>query len=73
MAIQSKYTNAEIEALLEQMLSVLQQANATPDLALMILGNCTSHVLNHNVPEAMREAMVQHFCQALTQIVEKGE
>lgn len=69
MPIVSKYSTAQIEKLVNQLLDVLHGENATTELSLMCLGNAISHVVNSSVPVTQREAVVSHFNQALADAV----
>ncbi|MCL1098674.1 YejL family protein [Shewanella gelidii] len=67
MAIQSKYTNAQVETLITEMLTVLEKHKAPTDLSLMVLGNCVSHLLESKVPASQRQAVAEQFAKVLTQ------
>jgi len=69
MPIVSKYSTAQIEKLVNQLLDVLHTEKATTELSLMCLGNAISHVVNSSVPAPQREAVVTHFNQALADAV----
>ncbi|MDX5406974.1 DUF1414 domain-containing protein [Rheinheimera fenheensis] len=69
MPIVSKYSTAQIEKLVNQLLDVLHSEKATTELSLMCLGNAISHVVNSSVPPAQRQAVVSHFNQALADAV----
>lgn len=69
MAIQSKYSNEQIEKLLQEVLLVLEQQGAPVDLSLMILGNAATHILSHKVPAQQRAAIAEQFAAALRQSV----
>lgn len=69
MPIVSKYSTAQIEKLVNQLLDVLHEQNATTELSLMCLGNAISHVVNSSVPVAQRAAVVANFNQALADSV----
>ena len=69
MPIVSKYSTAQIEKLVNQLLDVLHEQNATTELSLMCLGNAISHVVNSSVPVAQRAAVVANFSQALVDSV----
>lgn len=71
MPIVSKYSNERVEKIIQELLDVLVKESATPDLALMCLGNTVTDVINQ-VPEAQREAMVNNFTNALKQSVQKS-
>ncbi|KKO46169.1 hypothetical protein WG68_07410 [Arsukibacterium ikkense] len=69
MPIVSKYSTAQIENLVNQLLDTLHANNATTELSLMCLGNAVSHVINTSVPAAQRAAVASHFSQALTDAI----
>lgn len=69
MPIVSKYSTAQIENLVNQLLETLHANNATTELALMCLGNAVSHVINSSVSNAQRTAVANHFSQALADAV----
>lgn len=71
MPIVSKYSNERVEKIIQELLDVLIKESATPDLALMCLGNTVTDVINQ-VPEAQREVMVNNFTSALKQSVQKS-
>ncbi|GAA0818493.1 DUF1414 domain-containing protein [Colwellia sp. D2M02] len=68
MPIVSKYSNERVEKIIQELLDVLVNEEATPDLALMCLGNTITNVLA-NVPEAKRAAVVDNFTRALKQSI----
>ncbi|WP_110456785.1 YejL family protein [Shewanella algidipiscicola] len=69
MAIQSKYSNAQVESILAEMLAVLDKHQAPTDLSLMVLGNCVTDLLMRKVPKEARDQVAQQFANALTQSV----
>ena len=69
MAIQSKYTNTQVEALISELLAVLNKHQAPTDLSLMVLGNCVSHLLENKVPTESRQAVAEQFAKALARSV----
>lgn len=73
MPIVSKYSNERIEKILQGLLDVLVEESATTDLALMCLGNTITDILNNEVPEDKREAVVNNFTNALKQSIAKSE
>ncbi|PSS67933.1 YejL family protein [Shewanella algae] len=66
MAIQSKYTNAQVESLIAELLAVLEKHQAPTDLGLMALGNAASHLLSTKVPKEARQQVAEQFAKALT-------
>ncbi|NKF50414.1 YejL family protein [Shewanella sp. WXL01] len=69
MAIQSKYTNTQVEALIAEILAVLDKHQAPTDLRLMALGNTVTHLLENKVPAESRKAVAEQFAKALSQSV----
>lgn len=68
MPIVSKYSNERVEKIIQDLLDVLIKEEATPDLALMCLGNAVTHVASQ-VPESKRTAVVDNFTRALKKSV----
>jgi len=66
MPIVSKYSNERIEKIIQDLLDILVKESASPDLALMCLGNATTNII-HQMPEEQREAIVSNFSNALKQ------
>jgi uncharacterized protein YejL (UPF0352 family) len=73
MPIVSKYSNERVEKIIQDLHDVLVNESATPDLALMCLGNTLTEIINNNVPESRREAIVDNFTSALKQSVQKSK
>jgi len=71
MPIVSKYSNERVEKIIQNLFDVLVNESATPDLALMCLGNTITEIINKQVPEAKREAVVANFTNALKQTVQQ--
>lgn len=69
MPILSKYSTEQIESLMQEMQEVLQKNNASVDLALLALGNLATHIINQQVPEALRAEVAASFAQALKQSI----
>ena len=65
MAIHSKYSNQQVEQVINELLAVLVKHNATVDLSLMCLGNVTSHLISENVPASQQQQIIASFSQAL--------
>ena len=68
MPIVSKYSNERVEKIIQDLLDVLVKEKATPDLALMCLGNAVTNVVGQ-LPEKKRAAIVDNFTNALKQSV----
>ncbi len=68
MPIVSKYSNERVEKIIKDLLDVLVTEQATPDLALMCLGNAVTNVIKQ-LPEKQRAAVVHNFMGALKQSI----
>ena len=68
MPIVSKYSNERVEKIIQELLDVLVNESATPDLALMCLGNAVTNVVGQ-IPAEQRAAIVDNFTRALKQSV----
>ncbi len=69
MPIVSKYSNERIEKINQGLLNVLVSESVTPDLALMCLGNTITDILQNEIPEKQRVAIVDNFTRALKQSI----
>ena len=65
MPIISKYSNDEINNLVDDILNVIQDKKAPVDLTLIALGNTVSNVIDSNVPESQKKAIAKSFSDAL--------
>lgn len=65
MPIVSKYSNERVEKIIKNLINVLVEESAKPDLALMCLGNTITDIVNNEVPEKHRKAIVENFANAL--------
>jgi uncharacterized protein YejL (UPF0352 family) len=65
MPIQSKYSNEEFEALMQDVFVALEKNNADRDLSIMVLGNVLATIFSNQVNEKNRTPMVDSFCQIL--------
>lgn len=68
MPIVSKYSNERVEKIIEQLMDVLVKESASPDLALMCLGNTVTDVISQ-MPAKQREKVVENFAEALKQSI----
>ena len=59
MAQHSKYSDGQVNAIINDMISVLETHKAPVDLSLIALGNMASNLLTTSVPAAQREALSQ--------------
>ena len=65
MAVKSKYSNKQVEDLIMQLLTVLDNADAKADLSLMALGNAATTIINNNVASSQRKQVAASFGNAL--------
>lgn len=65
MAVNSKYTNEQVESLIMQLLTVLENSDAKADLSLMALGNAATSVINNSVSASQRKHVAASFAKAL--------
>ena len=71
MAIASKYDNKKVETLLTEMLVVLDKHQASTELSLMVLGNLTTNIINHNLSGEQRGLIAEKFAHVLLSSVDK--
>ena len=68
MATKSKYQSQQLDALLNDVIIVLEKHKAPVDLSLMALGNTVTNILVNNVQNPQqRQALAEAFCSALKQ------
>ena len=65
MAIQSKYQDKQIDAILNDMIAVLEKHQAPLDLSLIVLGNMTTNLLTGSVGKQQKQVLAQAFSDAL--------
>lgn len=65
MAIQSKYQDKQIDAILNDMIAVLEKHQAPLDLSLIVLGNMTTNLLTGSVGKQQQQVLAQAFAYAL--------
>ena len=73
MPIVSKYSNERVEKIIDQLMEVLIKESATPDLALMCLGNTITEIINTKVPAAQKTTIVKNFSNALFQSIKDDQ
>lgn len=69
MPITSKYSNEQIESLVNELLSVSQRHKAPVDLSLIAIGNMATHVITERLPVAQQASIADSFASALMQSV----
>ena len=65
MAIQSKYQDKQIDAILNDMIAVLEKHQAPLDLSLIVLGNMTTNLLTGSLGKQQQKVLAQAFSEAL--------
>ena len=65
MAQSSKYSDAQLSAIVNDMIAVLEKHQAPVDLSLIALGNMTSNLLATSVPQTQREAFASSLINAI--------
>ncbi len=65
MAIQSKYQDKQIDAILNDIIAVLEKHQAPLDLSLIVLGNMTTNLLTGNLGKQQQKVLAQAFSKAL--------
>ena len=65
MAVNSKYQDKHVDAVINDMIAVLEKHQAPLDLSLMVLGNMVTNLLNAQVGENQRVALAQVFSKVL--------
>ena len=65
MAIQSKYQDKQIDAILNDMIAVLEKHQAPLDLSLIVLGNMTTNLLTGSVGKQQQQILALAFSDAL--------
>lgn len=71
MPIQSKYTNKEVEVIIDELINVLSSHNAPVNISLMCLGNAITHIVKEHVPEPQRAELTKNFANVLTQSIKQ--
>lgn len=65
MAVQSKYQDKQIDAILNDMIAVLEKHQAPLDLSLIVLGNMTTNLLTGSLGKQQQKVLAQAFSEAL--------
>ncbi|MFP1722449.1 YejL family protein [Lonsdalea quercina] len=61
----SRYSDEQVEQLLSDLVNILEKHRAPTDLALMVLGNMVTNLLNTSVAPAQRQILARSFAEAL--------
>ncbi|KXI22203.1 YejL family protein [Photobacterium sanguinicancri] len=65
MPITSKYSNDKVEQIISDLFDVLEKHDASAELALMVVGNIATNIINADLPAGQRKAIAEKFAQAL--------
>ncbi|HED4420354.1 TPA: YejL family protein [Pasteurella multocida] len=71
MAKNSKYQDKQVDAILNDMIAVLEKHQAPVDLSLVVLGNMVTNLLVNSVGTNQRIALANAFSEALLNSVNK--
>jgi len=67
----SRYSDERVEALLTEMVNVLEKHKAPTDLSLMVLGNMVT--INTSISPAQRQALAHSFAEALKSSIHQDD
>ncbi|WP_273391008.1 YejL family protein [Actinobacillus porcinus] len=65
MATNSKFQDKQVDAILNDMIAVLEKHQAPVDLSLVVLGNMVTNLLTSSVGKAQQQALAKAFSDAL--------
>ena len=65
MATNSKFQDKQVDAILSDMIAVLEKHQAPVDLSLVVLGNMVTNLLTSSVGKSQQQALAQAFSDAL--------
>ncbi|EAR53634.1 hypothetical protein SKA34_20252 [Photobacterium sp. SKA34] len=71
MPITSKYSTKQVEQIIDEMFDVLEKHKTSPELALMVVGDIATNIINANVPAAQRAVIAEKFAKALQTSIKK--
>lgn len=69
MSQQSRYSDQQFEALMGEIIEVLENNQADRNLALTVLGNLVTNILQQQVQAGDRREMAEKFAQVLVDSV----
>lgn len=72
MPIQSRYSNQQIESIMHDLVDVLNKHQCDRDLALMVLGNTVTTVLNQQYDAKQRQGMAEQFSAVMLKSVKQA-
>ena len=69
MAQSSKYSDKQLQPILNDLIYALEKHKTPTDLSLIAIGNLVSNLLHSSVPENQRKTIAEAFSRALLQSV----
>ncbi len=69
MPIVSKYSNEQVENIVDELISVLSKHETPVDLSLMCLGNAITHIVKEHVPKEKQTELTKNFSNILSQSI----
>ncbi|PWC10337.1 hypothetical protein B4923_16445 [Brenneria roseae subsp. americana] len=69
----SRYSDEHVEQLLSEMVNILEKHHAPTDLALMVLGNMVTNLINTSVAPEQRQVLARSFAEALQASIKKAD
>ena len=69
MPIQSRYSNDQIETVMQDLIDVINKHQCDRELALMVLGNTVTSVLTQQFEPQQRQAVAEQFSAAMTKSI----
>lgn len=65
MATNSKFQDKQVDAILNDMIAVLEKHQAPVDLSLIVLGNMVTNLLTSSVGKSQQQVLAKAFSDAL--------
>ena len=65
MATNSKFQDKQVDAILNDMIAVLEKHQAPVDLSLIVLGNMVTNLLTSSMGKSQQQALAKAFSNAL--------
>jgi uncharacterized protein YejL (UPF0352 family) len=69
----SRYSDERVEALLSELVEVLEKHRAPTDLSLMVLGNMVTNLINSSVAPNQRRILARSFAEALNSSIHEDK
>lgn len=69
----SRYSDERVEALLSELVEVLEKHHAPTDLSLMVLGNMVTNLINSSVAPNQRRVLARSFAEALNSSIREDK